>query len=131
MLQSTCLASTFSLARALAVAILLGSAGPPAALAQDRVFAPSDPTELIGAKVFTANGSEVGEVAAVLIGAGDEITEMRMTTGSPLGVGPRTVVLPLGDITLLRGAVVLHLSPSEVDMLPSAPEGNLKNPMKL
>jgi hypothetical protein len=117
--------------RAVVVAALLGVAAAPCALAQDRVLAPSDPSELIGAKVFAADGREVGEVMALSIGPGDEVTEIRMTTGSPLGIGPRTVVLPLHGITLLRGAVVVDLSSSEVDMLPNAPAGSLENPTKL
>ena len=120
-----------TLLRATVVAVLFGIASIAAAMAQDRVIAPSDPSELIGAKVFAADGREVGEVMAISIGPGDEVTEIRMTTGSPLGIGPRTVVLPLPGITLLRGAVVVDLSSSEVDMLPNAPAGSLKNPTKL
>jgi hypothetical protein len=129
MVQFKILVPVHSLVHALAIIILFfGVPAGSAALAQDRVLAPSDPTELIGATVFTANGSEV---VAVSVGAGGEIREMRMTTESPLGIGPRTVVLPLESITVLRGAVVLDLSPSEVDMLPNAPDGSPRNPTKL
>src|SRR6185503_6392392 len=111
------LLTLLTLRRAVVVAVLLGVASIAGAMAQDRVMAPSDPSELIGAKVFAADGREVGEVMAISIGRGDEVTEIRMTTGSPMGIGPRTVVLPLRGITLLRGAVVVDLSSSEVDML--------------
>jgi hypothetical protein len=75
--------------------------------------------ELIGAMVVVPDGTRVGEVSAVSIGSGEEITEIRMTTASPLGLGNRTVILPPGSFMVLRGAVVLDLSAAEVDALPS------------
>jgi len=131
MVQSTILATIIALLRALAVVVLLSVASGPPALAQVRATAPPEPSELIGAKVFTANGSEVGDVAGVTVSPNGEINEMRVNTPSPLGIGQRTVVLPLESVMVLRGAVVLDLSPSEVDVLPNAPEGSLKNPTKL
>jgi hypothetical protein len=59
-------------------------------------------------------------VAAVSTGPGGDITEIRITTASPLGVGERTVVLPAGSYIVLRGAVVLDLSRAELDALPNA-----------
>ena len=91
------------------------------ALAQAPSTPPQDQiaSELIGARVFTAEGSEVGEVSAVSIGPRGEISELRMTMSSPLGLGQRIVVLPAGSFTLLRGAVVVDLMPEELDALPS------------
>jgi hypothetical protein len=131
MVQSTIFSTIIALVRTVAVVILLSVASGPSAVAQDRATAPPEPSELIGAKVFTASGSEVGEVAAVTVSPNGEIDEMRMNAASPLGIGQRTVVLPLESLMVLRGAVVLDLSPSEVDLLPNAPEGSLKNPTKL
>jgi hypothetical protein len=37
-----------------------------------------------------------------------------------LGLGERVVVLPRGSYIIVRGAVVLAMSPEEVDALPSA-----------
>jgi hypothetical protein len=75
--------------------------------------------ELIGATVFSAEGNEVGEVAAVAIGADGQISEMRITTASPLGLGTRTVILPHRSFITLQGAVVVELSHEEVDALPT------------
>jgi hypothetical protein len=92
-----------------------GIATPQSAAPEDSIAA-----ELVGAGVFAADGSEVGQVAAVSIGTGGEISEIRITTASPLGVGERTVVLPRGSYIVLRGAVVVDLSRAELDSLPSA-----------
>ena len=130
MLQSAPLAPLAALLRALAIAVLLGLAAAPLVHAQEGAMAPPQPEELIGARAFTANGTDVGEIAAITVTPGGEIGEVRMTTASPLGLGQRTVILPLGSIIVLRGAIVLDLSPSEVDALPSASE-SLKRPTSL
>jgi hypothetical protein len=111
-----------------AVLLCVASAG---SVAQDRATAPPDPFELVGAPVFTADGCEVGQVAAVTVKPDGMIGEMRMTTATPLGIGQRMVVIPLEGIVVLRGAVVLDLSPSELDMLPNAAVGDLENPTRL
>jgi hypothetical protein len=96
------------------------------AAAGGQTFAQSPPAqesiaeELMGASVFAADGTEVGEVSAVLLGAAGDISEIRIVTPSPLGIGERTVILPRGSYMVLRGAVVVDLSAAEVDALPSA-----------
>jgi hypothetical protein len=80
-----------------------------------------DPAELIGVAAFSAEGTEVGTVSAVTVGADGQVSEIRLTTSSPLGLGARTVAIPQGSFTALDGAVVLDLSAAEVDALP-APE---------
>jgi PRC-barrel domain len=78
-----------------------------------------DPAELIGVAAFSAEGTEVGTVSAVTVDADGHITEIRLTTSSPLGLGTRTVAVPQGSFTALDGAVVLDLSSAEVDALPA------------
>lgn len=76
--------------------------------------------ELIGAVALTGDGTQVGTVSAVSTSPDGTISEIRITTASRLGMGERVVVLPPGDYLVLRGAVVLDMSPEEVDALPSA-----------
>lgn len=83
--------------------------------------------ELIGATVYSADGTEVGEVASVLLGPAGDIDEIRMSAATSLGLGPRVVVLPTGSYMVLQAAVVLDLSQSEVDALPSATESEKRN----
>jgi hypothetical protein len=82
---------------------------------------PNVAEDLIGGTVYAAGGTEVGKVAAVTTGTEGRVTELRITTASPLGFGQRTAILPRDSFMLLRGAVVLDLSPAEVDALPSVP----------
>jgi hypothetical protein len=89
------------------------------ALAQTPAEPGSEAAELIGGVVFSAEGTEVGEVSAVTVGQDGEIAEIRVTTALRLGLGQRTVVIRRGKFMALRGAVVLTLSADEVDALPS------------
>jgi hypothetical protein len=73
---------------------------------------------LIGSKVFSAEGFEVGAVSAVSIGADGQISEIRFTTSALMGLGERTVVVQQGSFIALEGAIVLELSAEEVDALP-------------
>ncbi len=73
---------------------------------------------LIGASVYSAEGSEVGTVAAVTVGQDGHINEIRFTTSSRLGLGARTVAVRHDSFVALEGAVVLDLSAEEVDALP-------------
>jgi len=74
--------------------------------------------ELIGVAAFSAEGTEVGTVSAVTVGSDGQVSEIRLTTSSPLGFGTRTVAVPQGSFIALDGAVVLDMSAAEVDALP-------------
>jgi hypothetical protein len=76
--------------------------------------------ELIGAPVFAADGKQIGRVADVATDAG-EPQRLRFTTGAMLGIGERTLEVPRGNFTVLRGAVVVDLPSEAVDALPEAP----------
>jgi hypothetical protein len=77
-----------------------------------------DASELIGGPVLSADGEEVGEVAAVTLEPDGEVSEIRIATGALLGLGEVTVVLPQGSYITLRGALVLRLSAAQVRQLP-------------
>jgi ribosomal 30S subunit maturation factor RimM len=91
-----------------AVLLLFGLLVAPRAEAQ--ATPDSFALELIGARVFAADGADVGEVSAVTIGPDGQVAEVRMTTDRALGFGERVVVLPRGTFMALRGAVVLDRS---------------------
>ena len=77
------------------------------------------PQDLIGVAVFLAEGTPIGAVSAVTVGADGQISEIRLTTSSPLGLGERTVAIAQESFMVLDGAVVVDLSAAEVDALPT------------
>jgi len=100
----------------LLVGLLIGFVGFMA-LAQSPGGQRDPAAELVGVAVLSAEGTEVGTVSAVTVGADGRIAEIRLTTSSPSGVGTRTVAIPQGSFTALDGAVVLDLSADEIDAL--------------
>ena len=111
------------LIRAVCISLLVAAAS--VAVAQSPGPPPRAPQaqELIGGLVLSAEGAQVGEISAVTVGANGDITEIRMSMDSPLGLGQRIVVIPRGSYVVMRGAVVLDLSAAEVDALPSVSSG--------
>ena len=79
--------------------------------------------QVIGKRVF-ANTDEVGIVSDVSLDGNGQIDKIRVRTASPLGFGERFVEIHAPAFTLLHDAVVLDLSASEVDQIPSANEIN-------
>ncbi len=77
--------------------------------------------ELIGAPVYSIDGTEVGEVEALTFGSDDQIEEVSVSRAQWLGIGSQTVVIPRGKFIALRGAVVIELTAPEVHKLPSEP----------
>jgi sporulation protein YlmC with PRC-barrel domain len=75
-------------------------------------------TELLGAPVFASDGTEVGEVADLLVDEEGQISRLRMKTGALLGIGARTIESPAGAFIVLRGALVLELPADSVEALP-------------
>ena len=104
-------------ATAILAGILIGFFGFIAA-AQTPDVQESPAEELIGASVYSAEGTEVGTVAAVTVGQDGHINEIRFTTSSRLGLGERTVTVRQDSFIALRGAIVLDMSAEEVDALP-------------
>jgi hypothetical protein len=89
------------------------------ALAQTPSGRAASAADLIGVSVFSPDGTPVGTVSAVSVGADDQISEIRLTTASPLGLGERTVAIRQESFIVLDGAVVIDLSAAEVDALPT------------
>ena len=65
--------------------------------------------ELIGAPVFSKDGTEVGEVADISFDDELQPDKLRMTTGAMLGLGTRIVQIPKGSFMPVRGAVFLDV----------------------
>lgn len=110
---------------AAACAILAALAAGPAAGGQDAppVLEHRDAEELLGGSVFSMDGTEVGEVSSVALKPDGTVSEIRITVGRLLGVGEKVVIVPPGTYMLVRGAIILELSPSQVRQLPSAAPG--------
>jgi PRC-barrel domain len=89
------------------------------ALAQTPAGRDPSAEDLIGVTVFSAEGTPVGAVSAVSVGADGQLSEIRLTTASPLGLGERTVAIRQESFIVLDGAVVIDLSAAEVDALPT------------
>ena len=104
-------------ATAILTGILIGFFGF-IAVAQTPNSQASPAEALIGASVYSAEGSEVGTVAAVTVGQDGHINEIRFTTPSRLGLGARTVAVRQDSFVAMEGAVVLDMSAEEVDALP-------------
>jgi len=97
----------------------------PVGQAQSPETADQDPAlhaELIGAPVFAADGVQIGEVADIAFDEEDQPKRIRMTSGSVLGLGSRTLEIPSGLFTVLRGAVVVDLPAEAIETLPELME---------
>jgi sporulation protein YlmC with PRC-barrel domain len=66
-------------------------------------------SELIGAPVFSKDGTEVGQVADIAFDDKLQPHSLRMTTGRHLGLGARTIEIPKGSFMPVRGAVILDV----------------------
>ena len=66
-------------------------------------------SELIGARVFSKDGTEVGQVADIAFDDKLQPQRLRMTTGRNLGLGARTIEIPKGSFMPVRGAVILDV----------------------
>jgi hypothetical protein len=72
--------------------------------------------KLIGASVFARDA----EIGAVSIDENGKIDAIRVRTSSPLGFGERIVEIPASAFSVLRGIVVLELTPEQVNQFPDA-----------
>jgi len=83
---------------------------------------------LIGASVFAADGTLVGEVADVLV-IDSRIVRIRVKTDVPLGIGERVVELQDDAFTAVKGAVALKLTAKELRLLAPVPQREEPTPM--
>jgi hypothetical protein len=108
----------------IAVVVLLGAA--PVCLAQPPeagdAGAAAIHTEMLGAPVFAADGVLIGQVADISYDEEDQPRRIRMSSASVLGLGTRTLEIPSGLFTVVRGAVVVDLPAEAVQALPELTE---------
>jgi len=78
--------------------------------------------DLIGAPVFSTDGSAVGEVADIFFNEENEPTGLKMKAAAHLGLGTRIINVPKGAFIVLRGAVVLEMPAGAVPALPELSE---------
>jgi|SRR5215470_7401400 len=83
--------------------------------------------DMIGAPVFSTDGSEVGEVADIFFNEENEATGLKMKTAAHLGLGTRIIEVPKGAFVVLRGAVVLEMPAGAVQTLPDLNEPSDNN----
>jgi sporulation protein YlmC with PRC-barrel domain len=79
-------------------------------------------TEMLGAPVYAADGVLIGQVNDISYDEEDQPKRIRMTSASVLGLGTRTLEIPAGLFTVLRGAVVVDLPADAVQTLPELVE---------
>jgi sporulation protein YlmC with PRC-barrel domain len=79
-------------------------------------------TEMLGAPVYAADGVLIGQVSDISYDEDDQPRRVRMTSASVLGLGARTLEIPAGLFTVLRGAVVVDLPAEAVQTLPELVE---------
>jgi len=82
---------------------------------------------LIGAPVFSTDGSAVGEVADIFFNEENEPTGLKMKAAAHLGLGTRIINVPKGAFIVLRGAVVLEMPAGAVPALPELSEPSVDN----
>jgi sporulation protein YlmC with PRC-barrel domain len=79
-------------------------------------------TEMLGAPVYAADGVLIGQVNDIAYDEEDQPKRIRMTSASVLGIGTRTLEIPAGLFTVVRGAVVVDLPAEAVQTLPELVE---------
>ena len=84
--------------------------------------AQSDGVRIVGLPVFSADGMKIGQVIDVTLSTDRQIEQIRFVTGSPLGLGERTLAIPQQAFVIGGGRVMLaNLSADDVQALPNAP----------
>jgi hypothetical protein len=78
--------------------------------------------EMLGAPVYAADGVLIGQVSDISYDEDDQPKRVRMTSDKVLGLGVRTLEIPAGLFTVLRGAVVVDLPTEAVQTLPELTE---------
>ena len=79
-------------------------------------------TEMLGAPIYAADGVLIGQVDDIAYDEEDQPKRIRMTSASVLGLGARTLEIPAGLFTVVRGAVVVDLPAEAVQALPELVE---------
>jgi hypothetical protein len=77
---------------------------------------------ILGVTAYARDGAELGEVSQIKPGDDGTIAEIYIHVPSRLGIGERTVAIPVELVISLQGAVVVALSADEVARLPTVSE---------
>jgi hypothetical protein len=80
--------------------------------------------ELIGADIVNANGDAIDEVSDLLIDQNNEVTHVLVDVGGVLGIGTKTVALPIEQLTVAQGssddpAFVTQMTEDQLEALPA------------
>jgi PRC-barrel domain len=83
--------------------------------------------ELIGADIENTNGDTIDEVSDLLIDDNNEVTHVLVDVGGVLGIGTKTVALPIDELTVAQGSsdeptFVTAMSEDELEALPGYQE---------
>lgn len=78
--------------------------------------------QIVGLPVFSADGMKIGQVVDVTLSTDRQIEQIRIVTGSPLGLCERTLAIPQQAFMLGADRIMLaNLSADDVQALPNAP----------
>lgn len=81
--------------------------------------------DVIGASVYGPNNESIGKVAEVKLGGEDKLEALLVDVGGFLGMGAKTVALPITDAVMMRkgdgGEVSMHITMTE-EQLKALPE---------
>ena len=72
----------------------------------------------VGKPVYSSDGKNLGEVAAVLRSADNKITELRADIGGFLGIGEHEIAIPAAQFVLHSDRIVLDLTAAAAKALP-------------
>ncbi len=102
--------------------VLAGAAyASPRSMIPDKVqFGPTtEALHMQGVIAYTQDGTELGEVTRTKIGDHGDVSEVHITMAEPMGIGGKTVAVPMARCITLRGAVVVEMPLTEVARLPA------------
>lgn len=81
--------------------------------------------DIIGASVYGPNNESIGKVSELKLSADNQAEQIMVDVGGFLGIGSKTVALPISDVEMMRkgdnGAVTMHITMTE-DQLKALPE---------
>lgn len=72
----------------------------------------------VGKPVFSSDGKNLGEVAAILRSADNKIAELRAGIGGFLGIGEHEISIPASQFALRGDRIVLDLTAAAAKALP-------------
>lgn len=72
---------------------------------------------LLGARVYAAEGTEIGAVSKVTIDEDGQISELNVATSLPNDLGVRSLAIVRGGFTVAGGVVVLDFTAKEIASL--------------